>query len=89
MMHEKKFGQILKNWKFSVLIGREIGSINQKSRKVKFWKTVQVNAETPQSTLCYNNMHKYEMKSFSKTLEFNPNLPKTRFSINLSSMLKH
>ena len=72
-MHEKKFGQILKNWKFSVsidrmpiesgrfkpkifiaiLIGREIASIDQKSGKVKFWKTVQVNAETPQSTMCY------------------------------------
>ena len=35
-----------------------------------------------------NKMHEYEMKSFSKTLEFNPNLPKTRFSINLSSNLK-
>ena len=43
----------LKIENFSVSIGREIGSINQKSRKVKFWKTVQVNAETPQSTLCY------------------------------------
>ena len=31
-----------------------------------------------------NEMHKYEIKSFSKTLEFNPYLPKTRFSINLS-----
>ena len=35
-----------------------------------------------------NKMHEYEMKSFSKTLEFNPDLPKTRFSINLSSNLK-
>ena len=32
-----------------------------------------------------NEMHEYEIKSFSKTLEFNPDLPKTRFSINLSS----
>ena len=30
-----------------------------------------------------NEMHEYEIKSFSKTLEFNPYLPKTRFSINL------
>ena len=36
-----------------------------------------------------NEMHEYKMKSFSKTLEFNPDLPKTRFSINLSSKLKH
>ena len=35
-----------------------------------------------------NKMHEYEMKSFSKTLEFNPDLPKTRFSNNLSSNLK-
>ena len=32
-----------------------------------------------------NEMHEYEMKSFSKTLEFNPDLPKTSFSTNLSS----
>ena len=31
-----------------------------------------------------NKMHEYEMKSFSKILEFNTNLPTTRFSINLS-----
>ena len=35
-----------------------------------------------------NEMHEYEIKSFSKTLEFNPDLPKTSFSINLSSNLK-
>ena len=35
-----------------------------------------------------NRMHEYEMKFLSKTLEFNPDLPKTRFSINLSSKLK-
>ena len=39
-----------------------------------------------------NEMHEYEMKSFSKMLEFNTDLPTTRFSINLSSKtqtLKH
>ena len=31
---------------------------------------------------CYmNKMHEYEIKKFSKTLEFNTDLPKTRFSI--------
>ena len=35
-----------------------------------------------------NKMHEYEMKSFLKTLKFNPDLPKTRFSINLSPILK-
>ena len=34
-------------------------------------------------------MHEYETKSFSKTLKFNPNLPKSRFSINYSSKRKH
>ena len=34
-------------------------------------------------------MHEYETKSFSKTLEFNPDLPKSRFSINLSSKCKY
>ena len=32
-----------------------------------------------------NEMHEYEIKSFSKTLVFNPGLPKTSFSTNLSS----
>ena len=36
-----------------------------------------------------NKKHEYEMKSFSKSLEFNPDLLKTRFSINLPSKLKH
>ena len=35
-----------------------------------------------------NEMHEYEIKSFSKTLVFNPGLPKTRFSIKLSQILK-
>ena len=36
-----------------------------------------------------NKMHEYEIKSISKTLEFNPDLPKTSFSTNLSPKLKH
>ena len=28
-----------------------------------------------------NEMHEYEIKSFSKILEFNPDFPKTSFSI--------
>ena len=37
-----------------------------------------------------NEMHEYEIKSFSKkTLEFNPDLPKTSFSINCPQKLKH
>ena len=30
-----------------------------------------------------NEMHEYEIKYFLKTLEFNPDLPRTSFSINL------
>ena len=37
-----------------------------------------------------NEMHEYEIKSFSKKkLEFNPDLPKTSFSINCPQKLKH
>ena len=38
-----------------------------------------------------NEMHGYEIKSFfkKKTLEFNPDLPKTSFSINCPQKLKH
>ena len=35
-----------------------------------------------------NKMHEYEMKSFSKTLDFNPDLQKTKFSLNLASNFK-
>ena len=36
-----------------------------------------------------NEMHEYKIKSFSKTLEFNPDLPKTSFSTNCPQKLKH
>jgi len=36
-----------------------------------------------------NEMHEYKIKGFLKTLEFNPDLPKTSFSTNLSPKLKH
>ena len=35
-----------------------------------------------------NEMHEYEIKSFSKTLEFNPDFRKINFSINLTLSLK-
>ena len=37
----------------TISISREIGSIDRKSRKKKFWKTKQFYAETPQSTIFY------------------------------------
>ena len=38
-----------------------------------------------------NKMHEYELKSFSKTLEFNPDLPKQVFQSNCpkKSNIKH
>ena len=36
-----------------------------------------------------NEMHEYEIKSFSKTLEFNSDFPKTNFSTNLTPKLKY
>ena len=36
-----------------------------------------------------NEMHEYEFKNFSKTFEFNPDLPKTSFSTNCPQKLKH
>ena len=36
-----------------------------------------------------NEMHEYEIKFFSKTLEFNPDIPKTSFSTNCPKKLKH
>ena len=42
--------------------------------------------QKPLKVQCFmNKMHEYEMKSFLKTLEFNLDLSKTRFSINLSN----
>ena len=61
----------------------------------KFWKKQifekqSILMQNLLKTQCFmNKMHEYEMKFFSKTLEFNPDLPKTRFSINLSSKFKH
>ena len=37
----------------AISIGRETNSIDRESGRVKFWKTEQANAETPQSTLFY------------------------------------
>ena len=36
-----------------------------------------------------NEMHEYEIKSFSKTHKINLDLSKTSFSINFFSKLKH
>ena len=63
----------------------------KKKLKKKNLNSTQINfMQKLLKTQCFmNEMHEYEIKFFSKTLEFNPNLPKTSFSINLSSKLKH
>ena len=43
----------------------------------------------PKTQYFMYEMHEYEIKSFSETPEFNPDLPKTSFSTNLSPKLKH
>ena len=57
--------------------------------KPKFWKTKQFYTKTPQSIVFINKMHEYEMKCFSKTLVFNPDLPKSHFWSNFPQKLKH
>ena len=57
-------------------------------KKKKFEKQNILMQKLLKAQNCMNKMHEYEMKSFSKTLDFNPDLPKTKFSINLSSNFK-
>ena len=74
----------------AISIDQETGSIDQKSGKIIFLKKQSILMQKLLKAHCImNKMHEYEMKSFSKTLEFNPDLPKSRFSINLSSKHKH
>ena len=104
MMHEKKiFGQILKNliksgrfkqkFLIAISIGRVTGSIDQKFGKISFFffffeKQSILMRKLLKAHCIMNKMHEYGMKFFSKILEFNLDLPKTRFSINLPSNLK-
>ena len=61
---------------------------NRKSEEKKnqsfFKKTKQFNVETLQSIVFYEWNAWVWDENFSKTLEFNPDLPKTSFSIKLS-----
>ena len=74
----------------AISIGRETYSIDRKSGKINF-KKKQSNLmqKLLKAQYLMNEMHEYEIKSFSKILEFNPDLPKTSFSTNLSPKLKH
>ena len=51
--------------------------INRNSGKFEFLKNIKsFMQKTLKLTYFMNEMHEYEFKSFSKTLDFNPNLPK-------------
>ena len=88
-MYEKEFGQT--KIFIAISIDRATGSIDRKSGKINFFFEKQsiLMQKLLEAHCIINKMHEYEMKSFSKTLEFNPDLPKSRFSINLSLKRKH
>ena len=88
MIHEKKL--VKPKIFIAISIDQETGSIDRKSGKIIFLKKQSILMQKLLKAHCImNKMHEYEMKSFSKTLVFNPDLPKSRFSINLSSKHKH
>ena len=74
---------------------RNFNRLSNRFDRLKIWKNqiFEKQSNLMQKLLkaqyFMNEMHAYEIKSFSKTLEFNPNFPKTSFSTNLSSKLKH
>ena len=61
-------------------VDREVqrtNSIDQKSGKIEFLKNNKsFMQKTLKPTYFMNEMHEYDFKSFSKTLEFNPDLSK-------------
>ena len=70
-------------------VKQQVQSIENLEKSVFFEKQSTLMQKLLKAHCIMNKMHEYEMKSFSKTLEFNPDLPKTRFSINMSLKLKH
>ena len=88
-MHEKK---ILVKPKFLSQfrsIEQQVRLIENLEKSVFFLKLSILMQKLLKAHCIINKMHEYEMESFSKILELNPDLPKTRFSINLSSKPKH
>ena len=55
----------------------------------KFEKQSNLMQKLLKAQYFMNQMHEYEIKSFSKTLEFNPDISKTSLSTNLSPKLKY
>ena len=82
--------QIQINFFITISISQETDSIDWKSGKLKFLKNRAIFLQNiPKTQYFMNEIHEYEIKSFSKTLEFNPDLPKIRFSTNFSPKVKH
>ena len=71
---------------------RNFNRLSNKFDRLKIWKNQIFEKQSIlmqkllKTQYFMNKMHEYEMKSFSKTLGFNPDLPKTHFWINLSSI---
>ena len=88
---EQRSSQVDSNLNFYRIFNQSSNSFDW----LKIWKTqiFEKQSNLIQKLLkvqCFiNEMHEYEIKSFSKTLEFNLDLPKTSFSTNLSLKLKH
>ena len=88
---EHRSNQTNSNLNFYLIFDRS----SNKFDRSKIWKTQifeklrNLIQKLLEAQCVMNEMHKYEIKSFSKTLGFNPDLPKTSFSINLSLKIKH
>ena len=84
---------LFKDIPWQISISWKLVSIDWKFGKLKFLKKKkeQFYTETPQFYTQYfmNEMHEYEIKSFSKTHEFNPDLPRTIFSTFFTPKIKH
>ena len=66
-------------------ISRKTHSIDRNFGKIEFLKNSKIFIHKTLKPIDFmNEMHEYEFKSFSKTLAFNPELPKTRLWHNLS-----
>ena len=86
---KNRFDWLSTNWarqiktKFLIAfsISQKTASIDWKSESLKILKNKGSFMQKPLKPLYFmNEMHEYEFKSFAKKLEFNPDLPKTRFS---------
>ena len=82
---------LIKSGRIKPKILSQFRSVKNQRRSIKnlekwiFEKQSKLMQKLLKAHCIMNKMHEYELKSFSKTLEFNPDLPKKSFSIKLSS----